>query len=189
MFKTYWGFQRGELQSKHKQSALGRQSMSGVLVLLTDVFSKCMKWLLFHLKLCIPCTVYFNAVCVAPKPVKFVFMIIVHFQVLQISSVPSRVPPGAFPDGLHNSYQSPKWHGCQVCARSQGKHEWGLGTSRSSRSNFWRSPQCSWTNWTNRAFFILKNAKSAKGVPMFGNLDNVKLFARDNAQQSQAKYL
>lgn len=34
-----------------------------------------------------------------------------------------------------------------------------------------------------------KNAKAAKGVPMFGNLDNVKLFARDNAQQSQAKHL
>lgn len=42
------------------------------------------------------------------------------------------------------------------------------------------------TNW---AFFVLKNTKSGKGVPMFGNLDNVKLFARDTAQQSQAEYL
>lgn len=42
---------------------------------------------------------------------------------------------------------------------------------------------------TIRVFFVWKITKPGKGVPMFGNLDNVQLFARDNAQQSHAKYL
>ena len=60
----------------------------------------------------------------------FVFMITVHFQ----STVLSQNAPGAFPDGLQNSYPSLNWQRCQARARSQGTQDWGLGTSLSPRT-------------------------------------------------------
>lgn len=115
--------------------------MSGVLVLFTDVFSKCMNHysfplfsfhqLEFHI---VSMCVSQLSLCCQKRHVKFVFMIMVHFQVLHISSMLSQDPPGAFPDGLQNSYLSLKWHRCQARAHLQGTQEWGLGTSLSPRT-------------------------------------------------------
>lgn len=67
-----------------------------------------------------------------------------------MSARPSQDPPGAFPDGLQNSYPYLDWHRCQVCVCLQGIQTGDLAHHFLSgqRRNFWRSSECSWTSCT-----------------------------------------
>lgn len=77
----------------------------------------------------------------------------------------SQDPPGAFPDGLQDSYPSLNWHHCQARARLQGIREWGLGTftlSQDKGATFGGhlsvlGPAVLSPNWGISTFVIFKN--------------------------------
>lgn len=160
MWWTYWGVCGEKLQSKHNQTALGRQGMSGAQVLL-----KCFQsvWTIFFFFLHIVLEhVFFTQSLLFQDTSILCLWFRCIFKSYKIISMLSQGPPGAFPDGLKNSYLSLQWHRCQPCARLQGTQEWGLGTSFSPRtkSNFSRSSQCSWTSctWNKLSLYIKKIA-------------------------------
>lgn len=155
----------GKSYKANNQSALGRQSMSGVLVLFTDVSSKCMNHYSFSLFSFYQLEFHIVSMCVSQLSSLYLWLRCT-FRSYRLAACCPKIPL----ELSQMACRTPTclWSGIAarpvLACRAHKSGDLAHHSFPGQRSNFWRSSQCSWTSCTQNklgAFFVFVSLKKS----------------------------